>query len=196
MSKGKAFLAIVSLFGILAIGCSECKAQSQVMRGEVSPGVYTNVVVDSSGRPILSPTSSVVVSNTVATTTGAVLVPQATIFANTSYTTSQTSADFSNTTNKGAQLNCNVTTIPLTQGITIALQGKDTLNGNVYYNLANGTYTATGYIHTVMYPGVANTTANAGGVSSNDFLPDTYRVVTTHSAGGTYVYGCEIILLK
>lgn len=204
---------------VLALGLmSVATAQSQIMRAEVSPGVYTNVNVDAGGKLILSTASNingsvivtnnvpvtgaffqatqpVTVSNVVSVVTGSVLVPQATIMPYQAYTNAQATADLTNSTNKGLQFNCNVGTIPLTQSLNIAILGRD-IATSVYYTVAAGSYTAAGFIRTEIYPGFTNVAASATGVVVNDFLPDTYRLVVTPSAAGSYVYGCSLTLLK
>lgn len=94
-----------------------------------------------------------------------------------------TSADIVKTTEFGSHFILNVTVAPGVETLTMKVQGKDAL-GN-YYDLLTGTASAaTGIVVLKVSP----STAPLANASANDMLPDVYRVVVTHSAGGSWTY--------
>ena len=77
----------------------------------------------------------------------------------------------------------NVTAVPGVETITPKIQGKDPLG--VYYDLLVGNaIVATGTTVLKVCRGIAPSANTA----AEDFLPDIYRVVITHSAAGSFTY--------
>lgn len=107
-----------------------------------------------------------------------------------SATTTQTSADQTNTSARGIKVVLNTTAIG-TGSVTVVIQGKDQASGQYYTILSGAAVTTnTTNVYTV-YPGVT-ATAN---VAANDVLPATWRVqVTANNANAaTYTVGASLL---
>jgi hypothetical protein len=106
-----------------------------------------------------------------------------TVLASAARTTTQTSDDFTKTSEQAVTFVLVVSAVPTVETLVLTIQGKDNL-GN-YYTLvsttasaAAGTFTATAGLGVATLANVAIGTA----------LPDVYRVVVTHSASGSFTY--------
>jgi hypothetical protein len=101
-------------------------------------------------------------------------------------TATTTSVDINKTGYYTAAILLNVTAVPTVTTLTLSVRGKDA-HGN-YYVLCTGTASATtGYVTLT----VGSTTLNVTNVSCNAVLPDTWDIVVTHSAAGTFTYGVD-----
>lgn len=92
-------------------------------------------------------------------------------------------ADQQKVINRGVYVFLKVTAVPGVDTLTVTIQGKD-VDGTYYTILASTASAATGTVTLKVYPGLPNT-AN---VSSNEVLPDLWRVTVTHSAGTNFTY--------
>jgi hypothetical protein len=92
-------------------------------------------------------------------------------------------ADQVKSINRGVYVFLKVTAVPGVDTLTVTIQGKD-VDGTYYTILASTASAATGTVTLKVYPGLPNT-AN---VSSNEVLPDLWRVTVTHSAGTNFTY--------
>jgi hypothetical protein len=92
-------------------------------------------------------------------------------------------ADQVKSINRGVYVFLKVTAVPGVDTLTVTIQGKD-VDGTYYTILASTASAATGTVTLKVYPGLPNT-AN---VSSNEVLPDLWRVTVTHSAASNFTY--------
>jgi hypothetical protein len=106
------------------------------------------------------------------------------VIAQQTVTATNNSVDQNRTVTGGAgHLIINMTAVPGVQTVTPKLQGKDAM-GNYYDILTGPAIVATG--QTVLKLGIGMLAA-ANSVA-NDALPDTWRVVCTHSGAGSFGY--------
>ena len=98
-------------------------------------------------------------------------------------TTTTSTSDQVKGVNRGVYIFAKVTSVPGGDTLTFTIQGKD-VDGTYYTILASTASAASGTVTLKVYPGLPNT-AN---VSSNEVLPDLWRVTVTHSAGTNFTY--------
>jgi len=94
-------------------------------------------------------------------------------------TPDQTSKSF-----RGVKLLANVTAVAGGENVVFTIQGKDPISGKYYSILSTPEITSTGLVVLTLHPSIV-TLAN---VAFNNILPDTWRAVATHSAGGAHTY--------
>ena len=120
---------------------------------------------------------------TVALTTKDANAGMETLLASAARTATTSTADQQKVVNRGVYVFLKVTAVPTVETLTVTIQGKD-VDGTYYTILASTASAATGTVTLKVYPGLPNT-AN---VSSNEVLPDLWRVTVTHSASGSFTY--------
>jgi hypothetical protein len=92
--------------------------------------------------------------------------------------------DQGNKAHRGVKLLANVTVIAGGENLVFTIQGKDPVSGMYYTIISTAEITSTGLVVLTVHPGLI-TVAN---VAFNNVLPDTWRAVVTHSAGGSHTY--------
>lgn len=85
---------------------------------------------------------------------------------------------------RGVKLIANVTVIAGGENLVFTIQGKDPISGKYYSILSTPEITSAGLVVLTVHPGLI-TVAN---VAFNNVIPDTWRAVVTHSAGGSHTY--------
>jgi hypothetical protein len=107
-----------------------------------------------------------------------------TVFASAARTATVTGGDLSNDVYRGVHVIVDVTVAPGGDTITPKIQGKDPTSLKYYDILVGAAISATGTTVLKVYPSISPS-ANA---SAQDLLPQTWRVVVTHSAGTSFTY--------
>jgi hypothetical protein len=92
--------------------------------------------------------------------------------------------DQNNKSQRGVKLLLDVTVVAGGENLVGTIQGKDPISGKYYTILSTPEITSTGLVVITVHPDVI-TVAN---VAFNSILPDTWRAVVTHSAGGAHTY--------
>ena len=85
---------------------------------------------------------------------------------------------------RGTRLMIDVTVVAGGENVRATIQGKDPISGKYYTIISTPEITSTGLVTLTVHPQI-DTVAN---VSFNNILPDTWRAVVTHSAGGSHTY--------
>lgn len=165
---------LLSIWMLLAVGMVGAQ---NVPRGEEGAGVY--VPLQSSGGILKIYNQSWLATGNV------------TYLASAARTATQTQADQINTLNHGIYVYCNVSIVPGIDTVAVSVQSKDSLSG-VYSTIATTTASAlTGLITVKISPYLAPVAASMTGVAVNEYLPATWRIVVTHSAGTSFTYSCS-----
>lgn len=111
-------------------------------------------------------------------------VRNGTIFASAARTATVNGQDMSNDAYKCVVVVLDITAAPGGDTVTLTVQGKDVLSGKYYTLLAGSAESSTGTKTYSVCPGIT-VTAN---VSAAQILPQTWRAIVTHSAGGSFTY--------
>lgn len=97
----------------------------------------------------------------------------------------------SNADNTGVHLIFDVTSVPGTDTVQVAIEGINPVDGSAY-TILEGTATAATTTQILkVFPG-APVAANS---SANDMLPKNWRVTVTHSAGSNFTYSVGVQLV-
>lgn len=172
------FKKLALFVGMIGVVLGARAQGNPIIRGEVSPGVYTNFAVNASGYLLTSSTLTNV-------QTQAVAIPIGT------YTSTQTQAVQVNTAYSSINIICNITAVPVLQNITIRLQYLDSGN-NAYTVLDSAAIGTTGVARLEGGRGVSRIT----NVQLGTNLANRWRIQVAHSAGGNFTYGCEYSLSR
>jgi hypothetical protein len=92
--------------------------------------------------------------------------------------------DQANKAHRGVKLLANVTVVAGGENMVFTIQGKDPVSGMYYTIISTPEITSTGLVVLTVHPGLIT----AANVAFNNVLPDTWRAVVTHSAGGSHTY--------
>ncbi len=106
------------------------------------------------------------------------------VFASAVRAATSNSLDQRNPIQKGAIITIDMTAVPTVDTVTFTVEGKDPISGKYYTILTSAAIVAVSTVVLRVYPAlvaIANLTVN-------DVLPDTWRVVATHSAGTNFDY--------
>lgn len=107
-----------------------------------------------------------------------------TLFASAVRTATVTGSDMSNDAYKCLVVAFDITVVPGGDTVTVTVQGKDVTSGKYYTLLAGAAEAGTATRTYSICPGLP-ATAN---VSANAIVPQTWRVIVTHSAGTSFTY--------
>ncbi len=114
------------------------------------------------------------------------------VFANIARTATSNSLDQRNPLQRGAIVTVDMTAVPGIDTVTFAIEGKDPISGKYYTILTGAAIVGISTVIMRVYPAlvaIANLTVN-------DVLPDTWRVVATHSAGTSFEYSVAASYVK
>lgn len=114
------------------------------------------------------------------------------LFANIARTASSVSLDQRNQLQRGVLVVIDMTVVPGGDTVTFTVEGKDPISGQYYTILVSAALDAQATTILRIYPAliaIANLTVN-------DVLPDTWRVTTTHSGGGSFEYSVAGSLVR
>jgi hypothetical protein len=103
-------------------------------------------------------------------------------------TTTTTTSDFTNIGAAGGIFIFDITAVPGAQTVTFSVQGKDATSSKYYTILTGAAESATVTRRYKIYP----TIIGIFQTNSQDLLPRTFRVVITHSAGGSFTYSVGV----
>lgn len=119
---------------------------------------------------------------------------QLTIFTSSARTATTTSPDFTLGHAGFGRFTIDVTVVPGVDTVTLSVQGLDRASGKYITHLATTAISATGTTQLEIGPSIAA----AANVSANKLLPETFRVVVTHSAATSFTYtvGAEYVLYR
>lgn len=95
-----------------------------------------------------------------------------------------TGQDINNDQYSGVTVILDITAVPGTDTVTVAVQGKDQASGKYYTLLTGAAEVGTGTKTYKVYPGI--TAATNAAVS--DMLPSIWRITVTHSAASNFTY--------
>ena len=123
------------------------------------------------------------------------VITSAVWLASAARTATVTQADQTlNSRHRGIDVICNVTVVPTVETLILSIQKKD-VQGNYVTLAANSAQAAAGVIRVKTHPNFVLVAAAVTGHTTNDILGDTYRLVMTHSASGSFTYGCTYQLI-
>ena len=114
------------------------------------------------------------------------------VFASAVRAATGNSLDQRNPMQKGAVITIDMTAVPTVDTVTFTVEGKDPISGKYYTILTSAAIVAVSTVILRVYPAlvaIANLTVN-------DVLPDTWRVVATHSAGTNFTYSVAASYVK
>ena len=111
-------------------------------------------------------------------------VRNGTLFASAARSATVNGQDMSNDAYKCVVVVLDITAVPGGDTVTLTVQGKDVLSGKYYTLLAGSAEASTATKTYQVCPGIT-ATAN---VSASAILPQTWRVIVTHSAGTSFTY--------
>lgn len=119
---------------------------------------------------------------------------QLTIFPSAARTATTTSADFTLGHAGFGRFTFDVTVAPGVDTVTLSINGLDKASGKYITRLASTAISAAGTTQLEIGPSIT-AAANA---AANALLPETFRVVVTHSAGTSFTYsvGLEYVLYR
>lgn len=103
----------------------------------------------------------------------------------------QTLADQTNRSHKGIQVTLDVTVVPGTDTVTLSIQRKDPTSGKYSTILAAAARVATGTDVLTVYPSIPD----EANLRQAQVLPDTFRLLVTHSAASNFTYSVGYVLL-
>jgi hypothetical protein len=107
-----------------------------------------------------------------------------TILASAVRAATNNSANQNNYGNRGVHVIVDVTAAPGVDTVTPKIQGYDPVSGTYYDLVVGAAIVAASTVVLKVYPGITV----AANLSVSDFLPLTWRVVMTHSAGTNFTY--------
>lgn len=119
---------------------------------------------------------------------------QLTIFSSSARTATTTSPDFALGHAGFGRFTIDVTSAPGVDTVTLSIQGLDRASGKYVTRLATTAISATGTSQLEIGPSITA----AANTAANGLLPETFRVVVTHSAATSFTYtvGAEYVLYR
>jgi len=117
-----------------------------------------------------------------------------TLIASGNYSSTQFSPDQTNYNHRGVIAWIDITAVPGTDTVTLAVQGKDPTSGKYYTLGSDSARSTTGLFACLVYPGVTDTQTIMAG-ESGLVLPRTWRVRVSHSGTGTFTYSVGACLI-